>query len=347
MIDIKRHSILATKTITDALVQLNDLGSELTLFVTDANEILLGTLTDGDIRRALIKNRALTDTVDKVMNTKYSHLRDGKIDFREVESIKARAISIIPVVDQKNRIVRILNLSEIQSILPLDTVIMAGGEGVRLRPLTATTPKPLLKVGDKPILEHNIDRLITFGVQNYWICIRYLGEQIQQYFKDGSSKGINIKYVTEDSPLGTIGAVSKIQSFDNDTVLIINSDILTNIDYHKFYVDFLESSSDLSVATIPYTVNIPYAVLETANGHVLSFKEKPSYTYYSNGGIYLVRKKVFEHIPSGFFNATDLMELLIAKGYKVTSYPLRGYWLDIGKHEDFIKANEDVKHLRF
>jgi dTDP-glucose pyrophosphorylase len=347
MIDIKKHSILFTQTISEALFQLNELGQELTLFVVQDDGVLLGALTDGDIRRGLLKKRALTDTIDSIMNVNFLSLHDGTYDFKEIEKFKERQINIIPVIDDEKRIVKILNLSDIQSILPIDVVIMAGGEGMRLRPLTESVPKPLLIVGDKPILEHNIDRLITFGVQNFWLCIRYLGEQIQNYFKDGSTKGINVKYITEESPLGTIGAVNRISSFDHDNVLILNSDILTNIDYHKFYLDFVTSNADLSVVTIPYSVNIPYAVLETSNGHVLSFKEKPTYTYYSNGGIYLIRKKIFDYIPNGFFNATDLMELLIQKGYKVTSYPLRGYWLDIGKPEDYQKANEDIKHLKF
>src|SRR5690606_6660231 len=126
-----------------------------------------------------------------------------------------------------------------------------------------------------------------------------------------------------------------------------NSDILTNLDFEDFFIDFLKNDADLSVVTIPYSVNVPYAVLETNNGHVVSLKEKPSYTYYSNGGIYLIKVEALNHIPSdSFFNATDLMELLIKKGKRVISYPLHGYWLDIGKPEDFTKAQEDIKHIK-
>ena len=136
--------------------------------------------------------------------------------------------------------------------------------------------------------------------------------------------------------------------FKHDYVLVTNSDILTNLDYEEFYKDFINKDADLSVVTIPYKVNIPYAVLETSNEKILSFKEKPSYTYYSNGGIYLIKKSVLEYIPkNSFFNSTDLMEKLISEDKKVMSYPFIGYWLDIGKHEDFKKAQKDIKNIKF
>ena len=223
---------------------------------------------------------------------------------------------------------------------------MAGGEGRRLRPLTEKTPKPLLKVGNKPILEHNIDRLIHFGIDDYWICVRYLGEQIEEYFGDGSLRNISIKYIWEEEPLGTIGAVTRITDFKHDHILVTNSDLLTNLDYEDFYLDFVKKEADLSVVTIPYSINVPYAVLETSNGHVLSFKEKPTYTYYSNGGIYLMKKSMLQYVPKGFFNATDLMEYLLKNSHRVVSYPLHGYWLDIGRTEDYARAQEDIKYLK-
>jgi NDP-sugar pyrophosphorylase family protein len=225
---------------------------------------------------------------------------------------------------------------------------MAGGKGTRLRPLTEHTPKPLLKVGDKPIMEHNLDRLALYGIDDFWISVKYLGEQIEDYFGNGSNKSINLRYVWEDKPLGTIGAVSKINDFKHDYVLLTNSDLLTNLDYEHFFLDFKKTDADLAVVTIPYQVNIPYAVLETSNGHVVNFKEKPTYTYYSNGGIYLIKKSALSYLPKeDFFNATDLMEKLIEVGKKVVSYPLSGYWLDVGKHEDFEKAQRDLQQIKF
>ena len=167
------------------------------------------------------------------------------------------------------------NFRSMISYLPIDAVIMAGGRGQRLSPLTDITPKPLLLVNDKPIIDHNISRLSQYGIDDFWISVKYMGEQIEAYFGNGFERNININYVWEDEPLGTIGAVSKIQTFQHDYVLVSNSDLLTNIDYEHFFLDFLEKDADISIVTIPYQVNIPYAVLETINGEVKNFKEKP------------------------------------------------------------------------
>ena len=197
-------------------------------------------------------------------------------------------------------------------------------------------------------MEYNLDRLALYGIDDFWVSIKYLGEQIQDYFKDGTDRNVTIKYIKEDEALGTIGAISKVDDFEHDYVLVTNSDILTNLDYEHFFLDFLRADVDLAVVTIPYEVNIPYAVLETNNGMVKSFSEKPTYTYFSNGGIYLMKKEMIEFIPKNtFFNATDLMETLIKKGFKIASYPLAGYWLDIGKHEDFEKAQKDILTINF
>jgi len=190
--------------------------------------------------------------------------------------------------------------------------------------------------------------LALFGIDDFWISVNYLGEQIENYFGQGKEKNIKIEYVWEEKALGTIGAVSQIKNFEHDYILVTNSDLLTNIDYEQFYLEFIKQGADLAVLTIPYQVNIPYAVLETINGAVKSFKEKPTYTYYSNGGIYLMKKKFLKYIPKNtFFNATDLMEEFLKNDLKVISYPFVGYWLDVGKHEDFEKAQNDINYIKF
>ena len=235
-----------------------------------------------------------------------------------------------------------------RSYLPIDAIIMAGGKGTRLMPLTKEVPKPLLKVGNLPIMEHNLNRLALYGIDDFWISVNYLGEQIEAYFSNGHAKNLSINYLWETKPLGTIGAAAQIDSFNHEYVLLTNSDILTNLDYEHFFLDFIRQKADMSVVTIPYKVDIPYAVLETSNGHILNLKEKPTYTYYSNGGIYLLKRSVFDYIPKNtFFNATDLMEKLIGENGKVISYPMSGYWLDIGKHEDFEKAQRDITQIKF
>jgi dTDP-glucose pyrophosphorylase len=348
MINYREHLLLESSTIKDALKKLDILAKDAILFVVDKDDKLIGSLTDGDIRRGLLNEVSIEENVTVVLQPNPRFVRKGETEIRKVIEYRDGNYRIIPVLDKNDKVVNIINFRFFKSYLPIDAVIMAGGRGERLRPLTDSTPKPLLKIGEKPIIEHNIDRLISFGIDDFWLSVRYLGEQLQGYFKDGEQKNIKVEYVWETEPLGTIGAVSKINNFEHDYILVTNSDILTNLDYEDFFLTFLESGADLSVLTIPYDVKVPYAVLETSNNHVLSFKEKPTYTYYSNGGIYLIKRELLELIPEGnFFDATDFMETLINKNYKVHSYPLRGYWLDIGKHQDYKKAQEDIKHIKF
>ncbi len=348
MISHKQHLIKKDKVIKDALAQLNTLGADAILFVVDNEGKLEGSLTDGDVRRGFLRGLGFDNHVLDFIQPNPKFLEKGQYTLQQVVLFRDKNFKVIPVVDDQKRIINIVNFRYHKSYLPVDAVIMAGGRGERLKPLTDSIPKPLLEVGGKPIIEINIDRLRSFGVDDFFISVKYLGEKIQQRFGDGAEKHISINYITEDEPLGTIGAISKINNFSHDYVLVTNSDILTNIDYEDFFLSFLRSGADLSVVTIPYEVSVPYAVLETSNGHVLSFKEKPTYTYYSNGGIYLMKRSIAEAIPKGiFYNATDAMEELIKQGKKVHSYPLHGYWLDIGRIEDYNKAQKDFHHIKF
>lgn len=348
MSNYRRHLILKGSTIREAMVQLNDLAKDAIIFVVDEKDTLIGSLTDGDIRRGLIKGVKIEESVAKVLEPNPKFIKKEEKNLEKIIEYREKNFKILPVLDGNNRIQNVVNFSNTRSYLPLDAVIMAGGKGTRLLPLTETIPKPLVKVGNKAIMEHNLERLILFGIDDFWFSIKYLGDQIKDYFGDGKEKDITINYVLEDKPLGTIGAVSKIDNFRHDYVLITNSDILTNLDYEHFFLDFVNNDADLSIVTIPYQVNIPYAVLETSNGHVLNFKEKPTYTYYSNGGIYLIKKEVLKYLPNETrFDATDLLEKLISMKKKVISYPMSGYWLDIGKHEDYEKAKKDINQIKF
>lgn len=348
MVDIVSHTISSSRNANDALAQIDSLGQYLTLFVIDSNNKLVGTLTDGDIRRGLLKKMSLEDNVQLFMCKEFSYLVKSSFTVSDVRQVRDKGVILLPIVDVNFRITKIVNLAVTKTILPLDVVVMAGGEGQRLRPLTENTPKPLLKIGGKPILEHNLSRLINFGIDDFWICIRYLGDQIVKYLGNGTKSNINIEFINEEEPLGTIGALKQIKNFNHETILVTNSDLLTDLDYEDFYNDFVNRGADLSIVTIPYKVGVPYAVLETSDGQVLSFREKPTYTYFSNGGIYLMKKDATEFIPSEtFYNATDLIEKLIKHGKKVISYPHSSYWLDIGRMEDFEKANNDIKHIRF
>lgn len=347
MKNYQKHIITSTKSIKNALVMLNDLALDAILFVVDKKNTLVGSLTDGDIRRGLIDGCNIENSVSKVIQTNPKFIKHKEIDITKIITYRESNYKILPVLNDKNQVVDIINFRKKKSYLPLDSVIMAGGKGTRLRPLTIDLPKPLLKVGTKPIIEHNVDRLSLFGIENYWLSVNYLGKKIEKYFGSGDEKNIKINYVWEDSPMGTIGALSKIKNFENENILLSNSDILTNLNYEDFFLDFINKKADFSVLTIPYNVDIPYAVVETLKDNIVSFKEKPTYTYYSNGGIYLMKKSVLKYIPNNsFFNATDLMELLIEKGKKITSYVLSDYWLDIGKHEDYKKAQKDIETVK-
>ena len=344
----KDHLILSGSKVKEALLLLNELSQDAILFVVDAEDKLIGALTDGDVRRGLIKGFTIDSYIDEIIQDDPRYITKGENNLEKIIEYREGDFRIVPVVDENHRVVNVINFRKIRSYLPIDAVIMAGGRGQRLQPLTDTTPKPLLKVGDKAIMEHNLDRLALFGIDDFWVSVKYLGEQIEAYFGQGIKKNIKIEYVWEDEPLGTIGAVSQIKNFEHDYILVTNSDLLTNIDYEQFFLEFIKQDADLAVLTIPYQVNIPYAVLETINGTVKSFKEKPTYTYYSNGGIYLMKRDMLKHIPKDtFFNATDLMDELIKSDLKVISYPFVGYWLDVGKHEDFEKAQKDINYIKF
>lgn len=349
LIHYKQRLINKSATILDAMGVLNLIAREPIAFVVDSENRLLGSVTDGDIRRGILKGMQLSDSVESIIQPNPVFIRKNGYKVEDIVSYKSRNIVILPVVNDRMEILNVISLRSLRSYLPLDVVIMAGGRGERLRPLTDTLPKPMLKVADKPILEHNINRLSSYGVDDFWISVNYLGDIIQDYFKDGKDRNVHIEYVRENEPLGTIGSVSVIKNFKHEHVLIMNSDILTNIDYEHFFLDFLKENADMSVVSIPYKVSVPYAVLENDERDITGFSEKPTYTYYSNGGIYLVKRELLDQFlpESGFFNATDLIETLVSNGKRVISYHMAGYWLDIGKHEDFKKAQEDYRTIQF
>lgn len=342
----EEYLIEDTKTIRDALVSLNNLSNDIqTLFVIAKNGVMKGTITDGDIRRGLINGLTITDPVSSIMHGSFRFIKENNESVQYIKELKKSNIELLPRLDSEGKLIDIHNLKELKSILPIDAVLMAGGKGIRLRPLTENTPKPLLKLGNKAIIDYNVDSLIDYGVKNISTTINYLGEQIIDHF-ESSRKGIRIKCVKEPKYLGTIGSIKFIDVFENDTILIMNSDLFTNINYEDFYLHFLENNADMSVAAIPYSVSIPYGIFELDKRNILGVQEKPVYNYYANAGIYLIKKSLLELIPEeAFFDATDFIELLIAQKYNVIRFPLIGYWIDIGKHEDYKKAQEFIRHL--
>ena len=341
------HFIFENQSVLDALRTLNAIKVDyMILFVLNEKEQMVGTLSDGDVRRALINGHTLDENVGNIIVPNFKFIRYP--DFNIVEDLRqqrAMNMHMVPLLDDNNHIVEIVDLDNSITQLPIDAVLMAGGKGERLRPLTEKTPKPLLKVGEKPIIDHNIDRLINYGVRNINVTVNYLGEQLEDHFSK-PHKGVQVKCVHEPKYLGTIGSIKYVASFYNDVVLVMNSDLFTNIDYEDFYLHFKKNRADMSAAAVPYTITVPYGIFDLDGRNIKGVLEKPVYNYFANAGIYLIKRDVIEEIPDGeFFDATDLMEKLIAENKKVIRFPITGFWLDIGSKEDYMKAQELVKHV--
>jgi len=345
---MKDHTISKNITLLEALSCICALAPEpLVLFVLDDNNRMVGTLTDGDSRRALINGAAVSDKVEKIMHRNFNYMKFESIDdVKEIKRQKELKMKLVPILDKDMHIVEIINLEKYSTRLPIDAVLMAGGKGERLRPLTEKTPKPLLPVGGKAIIDHNIDRLIANGVKHINVTVNYLGEQLEVHFAEPRGE-VQVQTVREPKYLGTIGSIKFVKEFYNDTVLVMNSDLFTNINYEDFYLHFKEHNAEMSVAAVPYSVQVPYGIFKIENRReITGLVEKPTYDYYANAGIYLIKKSALNLIPEDtFFNATDLIEALIAQGKKVIRFPLNGTWIDIGNPQEYKRANELVNHM--
>lgn len=343
-----KHIITSDITLIDALRTINNLAPEpLVLFVIDANNHMVGTLTDGDSRRALIAGASLAETVDKVMHRNFNFLRRGvNDDVRHLHEQRAMKMKLVPILDDEGRIVDIVNLEKYITRLPIDAVLMAGGKGERLRPLTEKVPKPLLEVGGKSIIDHNVDRLISYGVKHVNVTVNYLAEQLENHFSTPRD-GIKIRTFREPKFLGTIGSIKFVDTFYNDTILVMNSDLFTNIDYEDFFLHFKMHDAEMSVAAVPYNISIELGILDLEGRNIKGLMEKPKYSYYANAGIYLIKRRALDEIPDDtFFHATHLVERLIAQGKKVIRYPLNGTWIDIGTPQEYERAKDLARHFK-
>lgn len=326
-----------------ALKKLNGLPSRSTLYVISKDFKLLGSITDGDIRRSLINNNELLSVTD-VMNNSPTYLSESSIEISEIINYREKGYSSIPILNSNHQLVRLIDFRKLKSIVPVEVLLMAGGLGSRLRPLTERVPKPLIKLNNKAIIDHNIDRLRSFGISKFHISVKYLGELIETHFKQKSIVNTSFKIVWEENSLGTIGAAALIEEIQTEYLLVSNSDILTKLNYESFYLDCIAKNADMSIIGVPYKVNIPYGVLVEKDNQLVEIQEKPTKTYFSNGGIYLIRKEILNLIPKDeFFNATDLIQTLIEKGKKVITYRTNDFWLDIGKPKDLEYAKEIIK----
>lgn len=350
MTNFGKYTFYEKGTAREALQLINKVAiPNMAVFIINENQQLVGSLTDGDIRRGLLKGFNIDTPVNSFMNPNSKYFAEGESNFEKVKKYKEAGIRFIPVINADKQIIKVIDLDKLRSILPVDAILMAGGKGERLKPLTNDIPKPMLKIGDRPIIVRNIERLTNYGITHFHISVHHMADQIEQGIKQYNFENASVEFIKESRPLGTIGAVKLIKNFTNNTILLMNSDLLTNIDFDDFYKKFIESGADMQVATVPYHIDVPYAIMDiNENNEVVSFSEKPRYTYYSNAGIYLFKKELLDLIPDeNTFDATHFMESVIANKKILTSYPILGYWLDIGRIDDFYKAQEDVKHIYF
>lgn len=343
----KKFIINESSTIKDALIAINDITHDgESLVVINSKQEIIGTLTDGDIRRGLIAGAELTDSVCKIMRHDFKFINQTNFDVAHLKSFRDQRIMFIPILDEQKHVVDVINLNKFKSKLPIDAVLMAGGKGERLRPLTEKTPKPLLEVGGKCIIDHNVDRLISYGVEHIDVTVNYLAEQLEEHFATPRD-GVQVRTFREPKFLGTIGSIKFVDTFYNDTILVMNSDLFTNIDYEDFFLHFMQNDAEMSVAAVPYNISIELGILDLDGRNIKGLIEKPKYNYYANAGIYLIKRRVLAEIPENtFFHATHLVEKLIAQGKKVIRYPLNGTWIDIGTPQEYQKAKDLVKHLK-
>lgn len=347
---MEKHLIHESLTLIDALCRLNELsGKAMTLFVTGNDAKMTGTLTDGDIRRALVKGASLGTRIDEVMHRNYRYIQGDEINVEEIRRFRLQGITLIPWLHNDGKIKKIVDLSEYHTILPLSAILMAGGKGERLRPLTLEMPKPLLRIGEKAIIDYNIEALARCGITDITVTTRYLSEKIHEHFRNPVA-GVRVKCVKEEAASGTIGSASLVDLPPDGYTLVMNSDLLTTISFEDMYLHHVSNNADITIAAIPYQVSIPFAILTTdkeKSDKVIGLEEKPSYSYYANAGIYIFPNSVLKNVPSiGRTDATDLIEQSISQGMTVSLFPLNGTWIDVGTPADFRQANELIKYVK-
>lgn len=343
-----RHIIHEDSTLITALERLNALsGGVMTLFAVNEDGVMSGALTDGDVRRGLLAGLSLSSPLKDAMRRDFRAIRSGLDDVAVMKEAREAGIKLLPALDAEDRVVRLYDLTLTRSLLPISAILMAGGKGERLRPLTLDTPKPLLEVGGKAIIDYNIEALARVGVSDVTVTTRYLAEKIIEHFSSPVA-GINVKCVVEDRPLGTIGAASLVKRDNPDGItLVMNSDLLTTISLEDMYLRHISEKADVTVAAIPYSVSVPYAILATDGANITGIEEKPSYSYYANAGIYMISNRLLDRLPSDkVTDATDLVENAIAEGEKVVYFPVNGTWIDIGSPMDFRQAQDLMRYHR-
>ena len=346
MINISQICLLANSTIGEALSVIDSGAVKIALVMNDDNQ-LLGTLSDGDIRRGLLRKKTLNDTIEDIYSRNPVTAFKGHSSEELLRLCSMRRVSQLPIIDDDKQIIDLFFLDEELSKEYKNTVVlMVGGLGKRLRPLTDNTPKPMLKVGGKPILQTIVERFSKHGFTNITMCLGYKSNVIQDFFQDGSRFGVNIDYIIEDQRMGTAGALTLLKKKPNKSFFVMNGDLLTNVNFEKM-LDFHElNNSKATMCVREYDIQVPYGVVNIEGVDICSIEEKPKHSFFVNAGIYLLDYDCIDLIPDNqFHDMPSLFERLIAENVKTISFPLKEYWLDIGRISEYEKANNDYKDV--
>lgn len=352
--DVSEVFIRPEDTVRQAIAGIDRTPAKIAL-VVDGFCRLLDTITDGDVRRAILHNIDLEQTVSSLQQMKRNWSSSGPVSalFGTERSIllqlmQDKSVRHIPLVDECDRVVDLAKLDELlpSKVLPMQAVVMAGGFGTRLRPLTKDVPKPMLPVGNRPLLEFIIDQLRQAGIPRVNLTTHYQQEVITKHFGNGDGFGIEIQYVQEDQPLGTAGALGLLE-FSGEPLLVINGDILTRVDFQAMLDFHREHRADMTVAVRQQEIHLPYGIVETDGVIIHDIFEKPVLRHFMNAGFYLLNPEVCRYIPFGKpYDMPDLILKLISEDRRVVSFPVREYWLDIGQHGDYAQAQVDAEYER-
>ena len=352
------YFITPHSTIRQAIECIDRSGRISIALVVDDDQRFIDTITDGDVRRGILAGKNLDTQVVELLQIKANTPHPVPITApvgvgpdHLLALMQERRVKQIPLLDEARRVVDIVILSDLlpqqMSLLPIQALIMAGGEGIRLRPLTEELPKPMLPVGNSPLLELIILELRRCGITRVTISTRYLANKITDYFGDGSALGVHLSYVYEDQPLGTAGVIARIENL-METLLVVNGDVITKLNYRAFLDFHNEQKAYVTIAVRQHSMQIPYGVVECDGPRVSSIVEKPNVHALINGGIYLLQPEAYHLIPKGQkYDMTDLIQVLLTAGLPVANFPITEYWLDIGQHVDYEKVQQDSKLGRF
>lgn len=343
MKSIENIKLTPNSTIREAL-RIIDSGAMKIAIVVNENDRLIGTLTDGDIRRGLLNNLGLDDTIESIIfkAPTIAMLSDTKEDI--LKKALDKKLHQIPIVDDEYRVIGIQEINDLikPATKPNIVVLMVGGLGSRLRPLTEETPKPMLKVGNKPILQTIVEKFAEYGFREVVMCVNYKSHIIQDYFGDGSTFGITISYIFEEERMGTAGALSLLKALPNDPFFVMNGDLLTNVNFEHLRNYHMSQNAMATMCVREYDFQVPYGVVHMEGNAILSIQEKPLHKFYVSAGIYMLNPEVIQHIPlEQFYDMPTLFETLIQQQQKAISFPIREYWLDIGQMEEYERANNE------